>query len=146
MVPKKNISAFSEKIYPRSPERTLMMFFSSKLRFRTSVLSPFLRTRQRRPLQDVVGKRNHTVLASNSAKNVVKIVEVGPRDGLQNEKEIIPVRVKVELINRLMRAGLMTIEAGSFVRPDMIPQVCTFSLIISFVLFYFSLSKRIFCF
>ena len=113
------------------------MFFSSKLPLRTSVLSPFLRTRRRQPLQHVTGKRNHTVLASNSTKNVVKIVEVGPRDGLQNEKEIIPVRVKVELINRLMRAGLMTIEAGSFVRPDMIPQVCTFSLIISCVLFYF---------
>jgi hydroxymethylglutaryl-CoA lyase len=56
----------------------------------------------------------------------VEIVEVGPRDGLQNEKEVIPFKVKVELISRLMRAGLMTIEAGSFVRPDMVPQVCTF--------------------
>ena len=47
----------------------------------------------------------------------VKIVEVGPRDGLQNEKEIIPVEVKVELINRLTAAGFPNIEAVSFVSP-----------------------------
>lgn len=103
-----------------------MMFFSSKLPLRTSV-SPFLRTRRRQPLQDVSKRRNHTVLASNSAKNVVKIVEVGPRDGLQNEKEVMPIRIKVDLINKLVRAGMMTVEAGSFVRQDMVPQVCSFS-------------------
>ena len=95
----------------------------SKLSFRTP-LSPFLRTR-RRPLQDTIGNRKHAVLAATkSAKNVVNIVEVGPRDGLQNEKGIIPVEIKVELINRLVRAGVMNVEAGSFVRPEWVPQVC----------------------
>ena len=95
----------------------------SKLPLRTSV-SPFLRAR---PLQDISGKRNHAVLATKSAKNVVNIVEVGPRDGLQNEKgSIIPVEIKVELINRLVRAGAMNVEAGSFVRPEWVPQVCIF--------------------
>lgn len=53
----------------------------------------------------------------------VKIVEVGPRDGLQNEKTIIPPDVKVGLINRLGRAGSRVIEAGSFVSPKWVPQV-----------------------
>jgi hydroxymethylglutaryl-CoA lyase len=52
--------------------------------------------------------------ASHSANNTVNIVEVGARDGLQNEKTVIPTHVKVELINRLGRAGLQTIEAGRF--------------------------------
>ncbi len=58
-----------------------------------------------------------------TSHNVVNIVEVGPRDGLQNEKGIIPVDVKVDLINRLSNAGLQTIEAGSFVSPKWVPQV-----------------------
>lgn len=53
----------------------------------------------------------------------VKIVEVGPRDGLQNEKEIIPTHIKLELINRLVQAGLTTIEATSFVSPKWVPQM-----------------------
>jgi isopropylmalate/homocitrate/citramalate synthase len=60
------------------------------------------------------------------AKNVVNIVEVGARDGLQNEKgTIIPVETKVELINRLARAGVTNLEAGSFVSPKWVPQVGT---------------------
>ncbi|PFH53461.1 hypothetical protein AMATHDRAFT_78975 [Amanita thiersii Skay4041] len=55
--------------------------------------------------------------------NVVNIVEVGPRDGLQNEKGIIPPEVKVELINRLAEAGALNIEAGSFVSPKWVPQM-----------------------
>jgi hydroxymethylglutaryl-CoA lyase len=55
----------------------------------------------------------------------VNIVEVGPRDGLQNEKGIISPAVKVELINKLGKAGLKTIEAGSFVSPKWVPQVRT---------------------
>ncbi|KAF8918565.1 hypothetical protein CPB85DRAFT_1538576 [Mucidula mucida] len=58
-----------------------------------------------------------------TSHNVVNIVEVGPRDGLQNEKGIIPVDVKVDLINRLSNAGLQTIEAGSFVSPKWVPQM-----------------------
>lgn len=55
--------------------------------------------------------------------NFVKIVEVAPRDGLQNEKTLIPVDVKVELINKLEDAGVQFIEATSFVSPKWVPQV-----------------------
>jgi hydroxymethylglutaryl-CoA lyase len=53
----------------------------------------------------------------------VRIVEVGPRDGLQNEKQPIEPSVKVELIERLVDAGLTYIEAGSFVSPKWVPQM-----------------------
>ncbi len=53
----------------------------------------------------------------------VKIVEVGPRDGLQNEAKLVPVEVKVELIKRLADAGLPVIETGSFVSPKWVPQM-----------------------
>ena len=53
----------------------------------------------------------------------VKIVEVGPRDGLQNEKEVVPTETKVDLINRLAEAGLSVIEATSFVSPKWVPQM-----------------------
>lgn len=53
----------------------------------------------------------------------VKIYEVGPRDGLQNEKSQIPTATKIELINRLGNTGLKSIEATSFVSPKAIPQL-----------------------
>lgn len=53
----------------------------------------------------------------------VKIVEVGPRDGLQNIKEILPTALKVALIKRLSHTGLKTIEATSFVSPQWVPQL-----------------------
>ncbi len=55
----------------------------------------------------------------------VKLVEVGPRDGLQNEKETIPADVKVELVDRLTAAGFPNIEAASFVSPKWVPQMAT---------------------
>lgn len=55
----------------------------------------------------------------------VKIVEVGPRDGLQNEKETIPAAVKIELVDRLTDAGFVNIEAASFVSPKWVPQMAT---------------------
>ncbi|HYO27366.1 MAG TPA: hydroxymethylglutaryl-CoA lyase [Azonexus sp.] len=55
--------------------------------------------------------------------NNVKIVEVGPRDGLQNEKQLVPTEVKIELINRLADAGVRTIEATAFVSPKWVPQM-----------------------
>jgi hydroxymethylglutaryl-CoA lyase len=55
----------------------------------------------------------------------VKVVEVGPRDGLQNEKEAIPAEVKIELVNRLSSAGFTNIEAASFVSPKWVPQMAT---------------------
>ena len=53
----------------------------------------------------------------------VRMVEVGPRDGLQNEAQIVPTEVKVGLIERLIAAGLRTIETGSFVSPKWVPQM-----------------------
>ena len=53
----------------------------------------------------------------------VRIVEVGARDGLQNEKAIVPAAVKIELIDRLSATGLQTIEATSFVSPKWVPQL-----------------------
>jgi hydroxymethylglutaryl-CoA lyase len=53
----------------------------------------------------------------------VQIREVGPRDGFQNEPEVLPTEVKVELIDALARTGLPRLEVTSFVRPDVIPQL-----------------------
>ncbi len=53
----------------------------------------------------------------------INIVEVGPRDGLQNEKQTIDVETKVELIDRLSNTGLAIIEAGAFVSPKWVPQM-----------------------
>ena len=53
----------------------------------------------------------------------VKIVEVGPRDGLQNEKEFVATEVKIELVNRLAKAGLQNVESASFVSPKWVPQM-----------------------
>ena len=53
----------------------------------------------------------------------VKIVEVGPRDGLQNEARTIPAAVKIDLIDRLGATGLSTVEAGAFVSPKWVPQM-----------------------
>ncbi|UEM06735.1 hydroxymethylglutaryl-CoA lyase [Skermanella rosea] len=56
-------------------------------------------------------------------KSQIKIVEVGPRDGLQNEKRIVPAAVKIELIDRLSEAGLPVVESGAFVSPKWVPQM-----------------------
>jgi hydroxymethylglutaryl-CoA lyase len=53
----------------------------------------------------------------------VKMVEVGPRDGLQNEPVSVPAEVKVALIDRLSDAGFQVVEAGSFVSPKWVPQM-----------------------
>jgi len=58
-----------------------------------------------------------------ATSNRIRLVEVGPRDGLQNEKRTIPLTTKIELISRLARTGLTDIEAGSFVAPKWVPQV-----------------------
>lgn len=55
--------------------------------------------------------------------SVVRLLEVGPRDGLQNEKERIPTDIKVAFVDALTAAGHAQIEVSSFVRPDMIPQL-----------------------
>ncbi|NRR29987.1 hydroxymethylglutaryl-CoA lyase [Oxalobacteraceae bacterium] len=65
------------------------------------------------------------MLTQTTLPKQVKIVEVGPRDGLQNEKENVPAEVKIELINRLSSAGFRNIEAASFVSPKWVPQMAT---------------------
>ncbi|HTO00344.1 MAG TPA: hydroxymethylglutaryl-CoA lyase [Microthrixaceae bacterium] len=65
-------------------------------------------------------------MASDEAsanEDQVKVVEVGPRDGLQNEASILATADKVELVERLVSAGIGAVEATSFVRPDRIPQL-----------------------
>ncbi|KAG7353564.1 3-hydroxy-3-methylglutaryl-CoA lyase [Nitzschia inconspicua] len=53
----------------------------------------------------------------------IKIVEVGPRDGLQNETQLIPVEQKLHLIHRLQKAGIGNLEVGAFVSPKWVPQM-----------------------
>ncbi|KAI0006987.1 hydroxymethylglutaryl-CoA lyase, partial [Xylariaceae sp. FL0662B] len=65
--------------------------------------------------------RNPTAAPPRSDK--VRLVEVGPRDGLQNEKKPIPLATKIELIERLAKTGVSFIEAGSFVSPKWVPQM-----------------------
>jgi len=55
--------------------------------------------------------------------NKVTLIEVGPRDGFQFEKKIIPTRLKVEIISGLVEAGLKDIQVTSFVHPDVVPQM-----------------------
>ncbi|WP_320825181.1 hydroxymethylglutaryl-CoA lyase [Reinekea sp.] len=62
-------------------------------------------------------------MSAVKAVKAVKIVEVGPRDGLQNETRILTPSQRVELIRQLGQAGLRTIEAGSFVSPIWVPQM-----------------------
>ncbi|KAB2936460.1 MAG: hydroxymethylglutaryl-CoA lyase [Candidatus Contendobacter sp.] len=61
----------------------------------------------------------------------VRIVEVGPRDGLQNEREIVPTPVKLALIDKLADAGLTTIEAGAFVSPKWVPQMANSAAVLA---------------
>ncbi len=62
-------------------------------------------------------------MSSTALPGSVRIREVGPRDGFQNEPEVLPTDAKVELIDALSRTGLSRIEATSFVRPDVVPQL-----------------------
>lgn len=64
-------------------------------------------------------------LRGSGAGDFVKIVEVGPRDGLQNEKSLVPTETKIQLIDKLSTTGLSVIEAGSFVSAKWVPQVRT---------------------
>ena len=53
----------------------------------------------------------------------VQLIDVGPRDGLQNEKSPVPAAIKIELVHRLQAAGLTEIEVTSFVSPKWVPQM-----------------------
>ncbi|KAK5657267.1 hypothetical protein OQA88_3326 [Cercophora sp. LCS_1] len=96
------------------------------LRFRPL---PLLRTR-------LFATASDTAPGSGSAQrdNRVKIVEVGARDGLQNEKKTIPLETKLQLIERLAKTGLTNIEAGAFVSPKWVPQMNNSSDILSYLL------------
>ncbi len=59
--------------------------------------------------------------SSNRFPSWVKIVEVGPRDGLQNSRQVLPVETRVALVDKLTAAGLQHIEVGSFVSPKRVP-------------------------
>ena len=65
------------------------------------------------------------MINSNSLPEQVTIVEVGPRDGLQNEKGSLPPKTKIDLVNALSKTGLSRIEAGSFVSPKWVPQMAS---------------------
>ena len=54
----------------------------------------------------------------------LNFIEIAPRDGFQNVKEFIPTEVKKEIIDRLVKAGIKTIQVTSFVSPKAIPQMC----------------------
>jgi hypothetical protein len=69
--------------------------------------------------------RARRAYATVATTDSVNVIEVGPRDGLQNEKNTIPLHTKLELIHRLAETGLRTIESGSFVSPKWTPQVST---------------------
>ena len=60
----------------------------------------------------------------------VTLVEVGPRDGLQNEKQAIPADTKIALIDRLAGAGLPVVEAGAFVSPKWVPQMAASGVVL----------------
>src|SRR5688572_17332662 len=60
---------------------------------------------------------------SAPSPSFVTVVEVSPRDGLQNEKRLLPADVKVSLVDRLSAAGFRTIEVTSFVSPKAVPQL-----------------------
>jgi len=61
----------------------------------------------------------------------VRLVEVGPRDGLQNEKAHVPAATKIELVHRLADCGLTTIEAAAFVSPKWVPQMADAALVMA---------------
>ncbi|KAJ0672729.1 putative hydroxymethylglutaryl-CoA lyase [Helianthus annuus] len=69
------------------------------------------------------GPREITNKIFKGMPSYVRIVEVGPRDGLQNEKNMVPTSVKIELIHRLVSSGLSVVEATSFVSPKWVPQL-----------------------
>ncbi|KAL4131981.1 hypothetical protein QTP88_009204 [Uroleucon formosanum] len=71
--------------------------------------------------------RSYAVNCSQKYPTKVRVVEVGPRDGLQNESKNIPTDVKVEFINRLSATGLKNVEVTSFVSPKWVPQMADHS-------------------
>ena len=71
------------------------------------------------------------IIQNRRISNKVKIVEVGPRDGLQNEKQILSTQLKLSLLQQLSKTGLKCIEATSFVSPKWVPQMADASTILN---------------
>lgn len=69
-----------------------------------------------------------------SSSNKVRIIEVGPRDGLQNEKSTIPLETKIKLTERLAQTGVPVIEAASFVSPKWTPQMASSAEVMQHIL------------
>lgn len=93
----------------------------------------------RLPTKSLRGALQHRCLTVSSpfraaAAPAVRILEVGPRDGLQNIKQMVATPVKVELIRRLADTGLHAIEATSFVSPKWIPQLADSAEVMSQIL------------
>ncbi|CAJ0961793.1 unnamed protein product, partial [Mesorhabditis belari] len=74
-------------------------------------------------MRSLAATRRLVSLQRRDFSNNFRIVEVGARDGLQNEKNFVPTETKLELINRLAESGLKTIEVTSFVAPKWVPQM-----------------------
>ena len=72
--------------------------------------------------------------ADRPADEVVEIVEVGPRDGLQNESVLLPTEAKVEFVRRALAAGVRRIEVASFVHPRLVPQMADAEAVVAGVL------------
>lgn len=66
-----------------------------------------------------------------SLPDKIRIVEVGPRDGLQNEAAIVPVAIRIALVEKLLAAGLKSVEVGSFVSPKWVPQMADSAQVLS---------------
>ncbi|KAF2236558.1 aldolase [Viridothelium virens] len=88
----------------------------------------------RKPVRPLRLFRTISTTSSRRQSDHVRIVEVGPRDGLQNEKQTIPLNTKIELCERLVGTGLKTVEAGSFVAPKWVPQMDNSNNILEHVL------------
>ncbi|KAH8811567.1 hypothetical protein F5884DRAFT_782602 [Xylogone sp. PMI_703] len=100
----------------------------SSIRLLSKRCQNILRPRYARGLATTVNEPNIP------SSNRVRLVEVGPRDGLQNEKKTIPLATKLELIERLAKTGLTDIEAGSFVAPKWVPQMADSSSVLEHIL------------
>lgn len=66
-----------------------------------------------------------------SLPDQIRIVEVGPRDGLQNEAAIVPVAIRIALVEKLLAAGVKSVEVGSFVSPKWVPQMADSAQVLS---------------
>jgi len=107
---------------------------TSYIKSRTSLLnSSLLITSSSSSITSIKNTININNNINNSYCTSARIVEVGLRDGLQNEKNLINIDIKIELLKKLMNAGIKTIEAGSFVSPKWVPQMADTSRVYEYI-------------